>query len=98
MPTVLELLGIEAPASYRGSRRWRSKRIDMAYASRTHAPTRKVTQFFEIAGERAIWHCGWKAVTRHKPGADFETEPWALYHLDEDFSENRYLAQTTPRS
>ena len=32
----------------------------------------------------------------HKPGADFESEPWALYHLDQDFSECRDLAQTHP--
>ena len=97
MPTVLDVLGIEAPASYRGVSQMPVEGTSMAYTfNAADAPTRKLTQFFEMAGERAIWHRGWKAVTRHKPGADFESEPWALYHLDQDFSECRDLAQTRP--
>ena len=97
MPTVLDVLGIEAPASYRGVPQMPVEGTSMAYTfNAADAPTRKLTQFFEMAGERAIWHRGWKAVTRHKPGADFESEPWALYHLDQDFSECRDLAQTHP--
>ncbi len=74
MPTVLDVLGIEAPASYRGVPQMPVEGTSMAYTfNAADAPTRKLTQFFEMAGERAIWHRGWKAVTRHKPGADFES-------------------------
>ena len=38
----------------------------------------------------------WKAVCRHLPGADFDTEPWELYRLDDDWSECHDLAAEQP--
>jgi len=97
VPTVLDLLGIEAPNLYRGLPQMPMHGTSMKYTfNAPDEPTRKVTQFFELAGDRAIWHRGWKAVTRHNSGADFETEKWALYNLDEDFSECQDLANSYP--
>jgi arylsulfatase len=60
------------------------------------AATRRETQYFELLGDRAIWHQGWKAVTRHRKGSPIDQDPWELYHLDKDFSETRNLAQSEP--
>jgi arylsulfatase len=60
------------------------------------APTRKEVQYFEILGNRAIWHRGWKAVARHVSGTDFDSDQWELYHLDEDYAEERDLAAEQP--
>jgi arylsulfatase len=60
------------------------------------APTNKQTQYYELAGDRGLWHQGWKAVARHEKGADFEADRWELYHLDDDFSECRDLAEQQP--
>lgn len=49
-----------------------------------------------MLGDRGIWHEGWKAVTRHKKGADFEADIWELYHVENDFSENNNLALEYP--
>ncbi|MDG1266678.1 MAG: arylsulfatase, partial [Ilumatobacter sp.] len=38
----------------------------------------------------------WKAVARHFPGADFETEPWELFELSADPSECNDLAEAEP--
>ena len=59
-------------------------------------PSPKTTQYFEMVGNRAIWHEGWKAVTFHERGADYDSEPWELYHLEEDIAELNDLAQAEP--
>ena len=60
------------------------------------APTRKETQYFEILGDRAIWHQGWKAVARHPRARISTSDRWELYHLDADFSEIDDLAAREP--
>ncbi len=98
MPTVLELLGIQAPDTYRGAAQIPVQGTSMVYSfNAPQAPTHKRTQFFELNGDRAIWKDGWKAVTHHRPGADFSADQWALYHLAEDFSESHDLATTHPQ-
>ncbi len=47
-------------------------------------------------GHRGLWYNGWKAVTYHRPGTSFDQDQWELYHLEEDFSECRNLAQEHP--
>jgi arylsulfatase A-like enzyme len=96
-PTIYELLGIEAPTVRNGieqlpvtGRSFASTFADAA------APTTNTCQYFEQAGSRAIVVDGWKAVCKHRPGADYDTEVWELYHLDEDRSEMRDLAASEP--
>lgn len=97
VPTVVEVLGIEAPRVYRGVDQFPLHGVSMAYTfDAPDEPTRKVTQHYELLGDRAIWHRGWKAVARHEKGADFEADRWELYHLDEDFSECHDLAEKHP--
>ena len=96
-PTVLDLLGMEAPGEFEGIPQLPVAGESMAYTfDDAGAPTRKITQHFEMNGHRSVWHLGWKAVTRHVIGDDFQTEPWELYHLDEDYSESRDLAREEP--
>ena len=47
-------------------------------------------------GNRGIWADGWKAVTRHFQGDDYDADHWELYHLDTDFSESKDLAAIYP--
>jgi arylsulfatase len=97
VPTVLEILRIEAPTVYRGVPQLPVQGVPFTYTfDAPDAPTRKVTQHYELLGDRALWHRGWKAVARHDKGADFESDRWELYHLDEDFSELRDLAEKHP--
>jgi len=97
VPTVLELLGIEAPAVHQGVPQLPIHGVSMAYTfADAHAPTRKKIQYFEMLGDRGVWCDGWKAVARHTKGTDFEQDRWELYHIDEDFSENVDLATQHP--
>lgn len=96
-PTVLELCGVEPPASFKGVPQMPLHGTSWSYTfDGADAPTRKQVQYFEMYGHRAIWHGGWKAVTNHRAGASFEEEAWELYHLDTDFAEARDLAASHP--
>ena len=95
-PTLYELVGVEAPTQYRGAPQIPLHGISMAYTFEADVPTRKEIQHFEMLGDRAIWHRGWKAVARHPKGTDFDADQWELYHLDDDFAELNDLAATEP--
>ena len=63
------------------------------------APTRKETQYYEMFGNRALWHKGWKAVTEHGPISglgNYDGDRWQLFHTDEDRAEAHDLAEQHP--
>lgn len=96
-PTLYEILGIAAPSYYHGLEQIPVQGTSMAYTfDQADAPTRKRTQIFELLGDRAIWHEGWKAVAHHTKGDEFDSDRWELYHLDHDFSEVHDLAAVEP--
>src|SRR5262249_36664714 len=92
------LVGVEAPTQYRGGPQIPLHGISMAYTFEADVPTRKEIQHFEMLGDRAIWHRGWKAVARHRKGADFDDDQWELYHLDDDFAEWNELVAAEPHA
>lgn len=67
------------------------------------APERRQTQYFEITGNRGIYHRGWTAVTKHRTpwemvGAKlvaFDDDVWELYGPD-DWTQARNLAAEQP--
>lgn len=97
VPTVLELLGLQAPSVYQGISQLPIDGVSMAYTFRdAAAPERKTVQYFEMLGDRGIWSGGWKAVTHHEKGSDFSNDRWELYHLAQDFSESQDVAEKYP--
>ena len=95
--TLYDVLGVQAPDVYRGVPQHPvSGRSFAAALTDPAAPTANTLQYFENGGSRALVHNGWKAVCKHDKGADFETEPWELYHLDVDASECNNLAESMP--
>ena len=97
VPTLLDTLDVRPPEVHQGHEQLPLHGISMAYSfDQANEPTRKQTQHFEMAGDRAIWHQGWKAVTRHNKGDDFDNDQWELYHLDQDFAELHDLSQRHP--
>jgi arylsulfatase len=70
------------------------------------APSTRKTQYFEMLGNRALYHDGWMASTTPKrlpwqpkalPGADDPlTFEWELYHLAEDYSQADDIAEQNP--
>ncbi|MGZ4728968.1 MAG: arylsulfatase [Acidimicrobiales bacterium] len=63
MPTLLEVIGIDAPAAIRGVEQSPLHGTSLAYAfDAPDAPSRHTTQYFEMFAHRSIVHDGWKAV------------------------------------
>ena len=97
VPTVLELLDLQAPNTYRGYAQMPVSGTSFAYTlDEADGPSRKPVQHFELAGDRGIWRDGWKAVTHHVRGEPYSDDEWELYHLDEDFSEIHNVATEHP--
>ena len=94
-PTIYELLGVIPPNEYRGV-----DQLPVTGHSFSHllnnpdADSNNKVQYFEMAGSRAIISDGWKAVTRHVQGSNYDEEPWELYDLSSDWSECTNLANT----
>jgi arylsulfatase A-like enzyme len=96
-PTIYEILGVAVPDSVGGVGQLPIHGTSLAYTfDSATAPTRRETQYFEILCDRAVWHKGWKAVTRHDKGTPVENDVWELYDLDKDFSETNDLAGEHP--
>ncbi|MGF7048062.1 arylsulfatase [Paenibacillus sp. DS2015] len=97
VPTILELAGIDEPTIVKGTEQKSIEGISLAYSfDHQLDPSQRKTQYYEMLGNRAIYHEGWKAVTYHVPGSSFDEDRWELYHVDQDFSENQDLAQSEP--
>jgi arylsulfatase A-like enzyme len=109
LPTIAELAGIELPAQLDGIEQASLDGQSFAYLLAPGGqlePERHHTQYFEMFGSRAIYHRGWKAVAFHpvgplyddqNPNAPFDEDTWELYHVAEDLSESRDLAEEHPR-
>jgi arylsulfatase len=98
-PTILEILGMEAPKEFNGVTQLPMHGTSLAYtfpAANSNVLTQKNIQYFEMFGHRDIWCDGWKAVAFHQKGTDFDEDKRELYHVDEDFSECHDLAKERP--
>ncbi|GAA5209918.1 arylsulfatase [Microbacterium kyungheense] len=101
VPTILEACGVTAPSVVDGVEQTPMPGVSMNYTFDSgDAPTKKETQYYELAGTRGIWHKGWKAVAEHGPIpiglGNFDKDRWQLFHVDEDRSEAHDLATEHP--
>jgi arylsulfatase len=102
-PTVLEAAGLPFPKSVDGTVQRPFDGTSMLYifdnpkAKETHT-----TQYFEMFGNRGIYHDGWVACTRHSipwlivPLPPLANDVWELYHVADDYSEAHDLATQNP--
>ncbi|MDH5284330.1 MAG: arylsulfatase [Gemmatimonadota bacterium] len=103
-PTVLEAAGLPEPTRVNGVEQRPMDGVSMLYTlDDAKAADRRVTQYFEMFGNRAIYHDGWVAAARHSipwlAGAklpDLKDDVWELYHVSEDFSQADDLAEQNP--
>jgi arylsulfatase A-like enzyme len=102
-PTVLEAAGLPQPTMVNGTRQYPMDGTSMVYTFEDpNAPERRTTQYFEMFGNRAIYHDGWVAATRHSIPwlmaelPPFDQDRWELYNVAEDFSQADDLAAENP--
>jgi arylsulfatase len=109
VPTILEATGIRAPVTVNGITQRPIEGVSMAYTfdqANAKAPSKRDTQYFEMAANRGIYHDGWMAnTTPFAPPWDLATGKlpdvvngykWELYNVAEDFSQNNDLAAKNP--
>jgi arylsulfatase A-like enzyme len=99
-PTILEAAGIPEPISVDGIQQDPIEGVSMLYSfDKATAPEQHETQYFEVMGNRAIYHKGWTAVTKHytpwdpgnKPALDDDV--WELYDTRQDWSQSKDLSK-----
>jgi arylsulfatase A-like enzyme len=108
VPTILEATGIKAPDEVNGIKQRPIEGVSMAYTfdkANANAPSTHTTQYFEMVGNRAIYHDGWIASTT-PPAApwllatgkltNINDYNWELYNLTQDYSQDNDLASKMP--
>lgn len=104
-PTILEAVGVEAPAILNGVPQKPIEGVSMVYSfddDTASSPHR--TQYFEMLGNRAIYNDGWIAATTPAGApwislgrkANVLDYKWELYNVDEDFTQAVNLAEKEP--
>ncbi|HXW57009.1 MAG TPA: arylsulfatase [Candidatus Cybelea sp.] len=104
-PTVLEVAGLPEPLSVNGVQQKPMEGVSMLYSFNDgNAAERHETQYFEMFGNRGIYHKGWTAVTKHKTPwllvgektVAFDDDNWELYDTNKDWTQANNLAKQMP--
>lgn len=105
-PTILEAAGLPQPMSVNGVQQRPIEGVSMVYSfNSANAAEQHETQYFEMFGNRGIYHKGWTAVTKHRTpwetGAGtklpaFDDDVWELYDTNKDWSQATNLAKQMP--
>ncbi len=108
VPTILEVTGIQTPATVNGIKQKPIEGVSMAYtfdSANANAPSKRDTQYFEMFANRGIYHDGWYACTTPpeavwllgaKPLPPVNEYKWELYNIAEDYSQANDLAAKNP--
>ena len=109
VPTILEVTSILAPKMVNGIAQKPIEGVSFAYTfdkANANAPSNHTTQYFEMLGNRAIYHDGWMACTTPpqppwllglaKMPDVVNGYKWELYHVAEDYSQANDLAAQMP--
>ena len=105
VPTILDVAGVKFPTVLNGVVQKPLEGVSLTYTfNDAKAPTRHPTQYFEIMGNRGLYHDGWMASTTplRLPWQTYGFSPspddfkWELYNINEDFSQSNDLAAKNP--
>lgn len=105
MPTILDAAGVSAPTSINGVPQKPVEGVSMVYSFQdANAASKRTTQYFEMLGNRAIYHEGWVAATTPPTPPWSSTGgklavldyQWELYNITDDFSQANNLAGKEP--
>ena len=104
-PTILEAAGLPEPSIVNGVTQAPIEGISMLYSFNDgFSDEQHDLQYFEMFGNRGVYHKGWSAVTKHKipwvmvggKMPAFDDDVWELYDGREDYSQARNLAAEHP--
>lgn len=102
-PTVMDAAGLPFPTSVNGAKQKPFEGVSMKYSfDNAKSADRHTTQYFEMFGNRAIYHDGWCATAKHRtpwasaPDGALADDKWELYHVAKDFSQANDVAAQHP--
>ena len=104
-PTILEVAGLPEPTAVHGVAQKPMEGVSMAYTfDDAKAADRHETQYFEMFGNRGIYHKGWTAVTKHRTPWEtgmiklpaFDDDVWELYDTTKDWSQSHDVSKQFP--
>ena len=102
-PTILEATGLPEPQSVNGTPQTPIEGTSLLYSfNDAAAKEQHTTQYFEMFGNRAVYHNGWFARAIHRAPwqvinmPPLESDTWDLYNVREDFSLSNNLADKYP--
>jgi arylsulfatase len=102
-PTILETTLLPEPVKVNGVDQYPMDGVSMKYTwDDPGAKDRRTTQYFEMFGNRGIYHEGWVACTRHSTpwllaqAPQLKDDIWELYNVNEDFTQSKNLAAEMP--
>jgi arylsulfatase A-like enzyme len=104
-PTILDVAGLPEPLAVEGVQQIPIDGVSMRYSfDDPKAAERRVTQYFEMFGNRGIYHKGWTAVTRHKTPwllvgektPAFDDDVWELYDTSTDWTQAHDVSKKYP--
>ena len=103
-PTILQAIGLPEPKVVNGTQQIPMEGKSLMYSfDDAKARERHTTQYFEIAGNRAIYHDGWYARTIHRAPWEakgrhpLKDDRWELYDVRSDFSLSDDQAAKNPK-
>jgi arylsulfatase len=103
-PTILQAIGLPEPKVVNGTKQIPMEGKSLMYSFEdAKAKERHTTQYFEIAGNRALYHDGWYARTIHRAPWELKgrhplkDDVWELYDVRADFSLSNDLAAKNPK-
>ncbi|MGO9603699.1 MAG: arylsulfatase, partial [Candidatus Binataceae bacterium] len=103
-PTILEAAQLPEPYMVNSVAQVPMQGVSMMYSfDDAKAAERRETQYFEMAGNRGIYHKGWTAVTRHRTPwiltgemPPFDDDVWELYDTNKDWTQAHDLSKQMP--
>lgn len=108
VPTILQASGVKAPKVVDGIKQSPIEGVSMGYTfekKNATAPSTHKTQYFEMMGDRALYHDGWIASTEVQrapweniiPNKGVQDYPWELYDLRNDWTQTENVASKHPQ-
>jgi arylsulfatase len=96
-PTIVDVTGAPVPDVFHDVAQlpMHGASIRSTFDDAAAPPPRRI-QYFEQMGHRGLWSDGWKITTYHLEGRPFDDDEWALFRLDDDFSECHDVAAEHP--
>ncbi|MFL1431297.1 MULTISPECIES: arylsulfatase [unclassified Nocardiopsis] len=96
-PTLLDLAGLTPPDHRHGRPAQERDGVSITpFLRDADAASPHTEQYVEFGGHRGFYRDGWKLLTLHEPGTEFDDAEWSLFHVDKDPTELDDVAAAHP--